>query len=57
MGDIDYWEPNLVPYAQDNIHDVFPAGGVNGGERFVHEQGSRARQERAANGNALCFAA
>ena len=38
-------------------YDVFAAGGVNGGERLVHEQSPGARQERAANGNALRFAA
>ena len=57
MGDVDYREPKLIPYAQDDIHNIFPASGVYGGERLVHEQGSGARQQSAANGNALCFAA
>ena len=57
MRDIDDREPKLIAKAQDDVHDAFPAGGVDRRQGLVHEEGPGTGQKRPADGDPLRLAA
>ena len=57
MGDIEDRHAELVAQPLDQRQDLELARHVERGERLVHQEQARPRQERAADGDALALAA